>query len=168
MGPPDLEPIGLQVTRTAKVLSRAFDDTLAEVGGSLPAWLVLVSLKGQRHGMQRQIAEAVGIEGPTLTHHLNRMEASGLVTRRRDPANRRVHQVELTDQGDALFHRLVESVTAFDRQLRAGLTDPEVAVLGRLLARLRDNAAGPTGAPRPLGGTDTHERTMRKEDASDE
>ena len=31
--------------------------------------------------MQRQLAEAVGIEGPTLTHHLNRMEAAGLANR---------------------------------------------------------------------------------------
>ena len=45
MGPPVAEPIGLQVTRTAKLLSRAFDDALAEAGGSLPVWLVLVSVK---------------------------------------------------------------------------------------------------------------------------
>src|ERR1700737_4792305 len=98
MGPPTTEPIGLQVSRTAKVLSRAFDDALVEVGGSLPVWLILVSLKAQRHCMQRQLAEAVGIEGPTLTHHLNRMEAAGLVTRRRDSENRRIHRVELTDE----------------------------------------------------------------------
>ena len=41
-------------------------------------WLVLVSLKRQRHGAQRELADAVGIEGPTLTHHLNRMETAGL------------------------------------------------------------------------------------------
>ena len=101
MGPPVAEPIGLQVTRTAKLLSRAFDDALAEAGGSLPVWLVLVSVKGQTQAMQRELAETVGIEGPTLTHHLNRMEAAGLLTRRRDPGNRRVHRVELTSDGEA-------------------------------------------------------------------
>ncbi|MDQ1369525.1 MAG: MarR family transcriptional regulator, transcriptional regulator for hemolysin, partial [Acidimicrobiaceae bacterium] len=88
MTPPTTEPIGLQVTRTAKLVARAFDQALGQVDGSLPEWLVLVSLKTQRHGMQRDLAEAVGIEGPTLTHHLNRMEADGLVQRRRDPNNR--------------------------------------------------------------------------------
>src|ERR1700720_2036178 len=117
MGPPATEPIGLELSRTAKAVSRTFDDALAKVGGSLPEWLVLGSVKAQQHGMQRQLAEAVGIEGPTLTHHLNRMEAAGLLTRRRDPANRRVHRVELTDDGEALFGRLVRSVTAFDRRL---------------------------------------------------
>src|ERR1700730_18193520 len=111
MGPPATEPIGLELARTAKLVSRAFDDALALVGGSLPIWLVLVSLTARRHGAQRELAEAVGVEGPTLTHHLNRMEAAGLITRMRDPANRRVHQVELTETGEATFQRLLGAVS---------------------------------------------------------
>jgi len=141
MDEPTTEPIGLQLTRTAKAVSRAFDDALAEVGGSLPTWLVLVSLKSRRHGAQRELAAAVGIEGPTLTHHLNRMEASGLVTRRRDPANRRVHRVELTEAGDATFARLLGAVVGFDERLRRGFTESELATLRDSLERLRTNAA---------------------------
>jgi MarR family transcriptional regulator for hemolysin len=139
--PPATTPIGLQVTHTAKVLTRAFDEALAEAGGSLPVWLVLVSLKSQRHGMQRDLAEAVGIEGPTLTHHLNRMEAVGLITRTRDPANRRVHLVELTDEGEAAFQRMRRSATTFDRRLRHGLDAQEIDLLSTLLRRLRENVA---------------------------
>ena len=144
----DEEPIGLEVTRTAKVLSRAFDDALVAAGGSLPTWLVLVSLMGRSHGRQRDLAEAVGVEGPTLTHHLNKMESSGLVTRERDPDNRRVQQVALTAEGKALFHALVAEVASFDRELRAGLSDRELATLRKLLLRLRDNAANAE-----IGGT---------------
>jgi MarR family transcriptional regulator for hemolysin len=140
--PPAGPPIGLHLTRTARVVSRAFDDALAAAGGSVPAWLVLISLKTQRLANQRKLAEAIGIQGATLTHHLNAIEAVGLVTRRRDPTNRRVHVVELTDAGEALFQRLRAAAVAFDRQLRAGLADEDVATLGRLLDRLRDNVAG--------------------------
>jgi DNA-binding MarR family transcriptional regulator len=136
-----VEPIGLQLARTAKVVSRAFDGALVKAGGSLPTWLVLVSLKSQRHGMQRELAEAVGIEGPTLTHHLNRMESDGLVTRRRDPQNRRVHHVALTDAGEAAFQRLRQAVMAFDRRLRVGMTDEQSSLLGELLGLLRANVA---------------------------
>jgi MarR family transcriptional regulator, transcriptional regulator for hemolysin len=139
---PSSEPIGLQVTRTSKILSRAFDDALASVDGSLPTWLVLVSLVADRHAMQRDLAEAVGIEGPTLTHHLNRMEAEGLVTRSRDPENRRVHRVGLTDEGKVAFDRMRDAVVTFDRRLRSGLTDDQVDVLSDLLSQLRDNASG--------------------------
>ena len=92
---PARPPIGLHLARTARSVSRAFDDALAQAGGSVPVWLVLISLKSQQVRNQRELAEAVGIREATLTHHLNAMDEQGLITRRRDPANRRVHLVEL-------------------------------------------------------------------------
>jgi MarR family transcriptional regulator for hemolysin len=142
MGPPDVEPLGLALTRTAKLVSRAFDQALAQVDGvegTLPTWAILASLKAARHGKQQDIAEAVGIEGATLTHHLNRLERDGLVSRTRDPANRRIHQVTLTDAGEQAFFRMLQAVTAFDRQLRAQLTEEEAGTLRSALDRLRAN-----------------------------
>jgi len=139
---PAHHPLGLHLTRISRTVSRAFDDTLAEAGGSLPVWLVLISLKSRQLASQRELAEAVGIQGATLTHHLDAMESAGLVTRRRDPANRRLHLVELTPAGDALFLRLRDAAMAFDSRLRAGLSDSEVSQLETLLTRLRENVSG--------------------------
>jgi MarR family transcriptional regulator, transcriptional regulator for hemolysin len=136
---PARQPLGLHLTRISRAVSRAFDDALAEAGGSLPVWLVLISLKSGHLASQRELAEAVGIQGATLTHHLNAMESAGLVTRRRDPENRRLHLVELTPDGDALFFRLRDAAAAFDQRLRAGLSDGEASQLEALLTRLRDN-----------------------------
>ncbi|MCU1454171.1 MAG: MarR family transcriptional regulator [Acidimicrobiales bacterium] len=148
MGPPDVDPIGLQLARTAKAVSRAFDDALSSAGGSLPTWLVLTSLKARRHAAQRDLAAAVGVEGPTLTHHLNRMEEAGLLTRTRDPKNRRVHQVELTAGGEAKFRELVGAVRRFDRDLRRGFDQQEIGALSDLLARLATNVSDvSSGAP---------------------
>ena len=144
MGPPTTEPIGLQLTRTAKAVSRAFDEALGEVGGTLPTWLILVSLKGQQHGAQRDIAAAVGVEGPTLTHHLNRLEDQGLVRRSRDPGNRRVQRVVLTEAGEAAFFRMLGAVQTFNRRLQAGLSERQLTALEQALGRLRDNVL-PTG-----------------------
>lgn len=146
------EPVGLLVTRTAKVVSRAFDGALADLGGSLATWLVLVSLAGGLHASQRSIAAAVGVEGPTLTHHLNRMEAEGLVTRVRDPENRRAHLVALTDSGRAQFRSMLTEVQAFDRQLRAPFSTDELATLHHLLLRLVDAATAIETANPPRRG----------------
>lgn len=148
MATPTDEPIGLFVTRMAKALGRSFDAALAARGGSLASWLVLTSLAGGDHRSQRSIAAAVGVEGPTLTHHLNRMELDGLVTRQRDPENRRAHQVELTDEGRATFRSLVGAVRAFDARLRSDFTDEELRTLRQLLTRLAANAAEDTTEPR--------------------
>ena len=141
MARPEPVPLGLRLARAAKAVSRAFDDALAEAGGSRPTWLVLVSLKGKPVASQRELAEMIGIRGPTLTHHLDVMESAGLVTRRRDPGNRRVHLVELTEAGDALFYRLKDAVAAFDRRLRHGISPSDIARAEVLLDRLRGNVS---------------------------
>src|SRR5690242_1297431 len=123
---PAQEPIGLQVSATGRALSRAFDDALREAGGSLPQWLILVALKSGDHANQRDVAAAVGIEGATLTHHLARMEADGVVRRERVPDNRRTQSVSLTAKGDKLFFALRDAAMGFDRQLRRGLTVSDV------------------------------------------
>lgn len=132
-------PIGLQLTRAAREISRAFDDALAEAGGSLPIWLVLINLTSRRVANQRELAEGVGVREATLTHHLNAMDAQGLITRRRDEANRRVHVVELTDAGEAAFLRLRAAAVAFDSRLRHGVPDAEISRLSGTLHRLTEN-----------------------------
>jgi MarR family transcriptional regulator for hemolysin len=136
---PDHPPVGMHLARVAREAGRAFDAALEEAGGSLPVWLVLISLKSQQLANQRALAEAVGIQEATLTHHLNAMETKGLLTRRRDPANRRVHVVELTAEGDALFAKLRTAAMAFDERLRAGLSAAELEQFQAVLDRLHDN-----------------------------
>jgi MarR family transcriptional regulator, transcriptional regulator for hemolysin len=138
-GPPTAEPVGRAISSGAKVLSRAFERELAEAGGSQPVWLILLALKQQRWRTQQDLAAAVGIEGPTLTHHLDGLEKAGLIDRSRDPEDRRAVRVELTSAGDKLFQRLAKAAIGFDQRLRAGLSDDELDAFRGVLARLREN-----------------------------
>ena len=136
---PTQTPIGMELAGVARDVGRAFDAALARAGGSRPMWLVLLSLKSRPTANQRELAAAVGIQDATLTHHLNGMEADGLLTRRRDPTNRRVHLVELTEAGDAAFRRLRTVAQHYDTRLRTGFSDSELETLRGLLGKLRDN-----------------------------
>jgi len=140
-------PVGLQLAQTARAVERAFDDALGEAGGTLPVWLILLNLKIGKPANQRELAEAVGVREATLTHHLNAMDARGLVTRTRDAANRRIHVVALTEAGEAAFERLRDTAIAFDARLRAGLADADLATLGALLGRLAGNVGAREAAP---------------------
>src|SRR6202789_2350184 len=110
---PAQPPIGLHLAAAARIVERAFDEALAEAGGTLPVWLILLNLKIRRPANQRELAEAVGVREATLTHHLNAMDARGLITRTRDAANRRVQVVTLTEAGEAAFLRLRGTALAF-------------------------------------------------------
>jgi MarR family transcriptional regulator, transcriptional regulator for hemolysin len=142
---PSRPPIGLKLARAARLVSRAFDEALGAAGGSLPVWLVLLNVKVSPTATQRELAAAVGVREATLTHHLNSMETAGLLSRRRDEANRRVHIVELTDAGEAAFLALRKAALAFDRGLRKGIADDDIAELEHVLDRLVTNVG--TGEP---------------------
>jgi len=150
-------PIGLHLNQAARVVGRAFDEALADAGGSLPVWLILLNLKIRRPGTQRELAAAVGIREATLTHHLNAMDADGLITRTRDTANRRIQVVTLTEKGDQVFLALRAAAVAFDAKLRTGLADSDLATLAALLTRLSANVGPPLGAAPAWGGlADAH------------
>ena len=165
-GPPFPVPIGLLLSQVARTVSRAFEEALAEAEASaegplleedsktaiLPVWLVLLNLKLRKPANQRELAEAVGIREATLTHHLNAMDRRGLVTRTRDTANRRIHVVELTEAGEAMFGRLQQAAIAFDARLRAGLSEADLSSLRALLGSLAANAGGTDEGAMPWAG----------------
>ena len=138
---PDGPPLGLLLATTSKAVGRSFNSALASSGGSIPIWLILNALKNEPRRTQLDLARAVGIEGPTLTRHLDGMEHAGLVRRQRGSLDRRAVQVELTRAGHALHGRLLKAVISFNQQLRAGLSGDDVETLRRLLGRLEANVA---------------------------
>jgi MarR family transcriptional regulator for hemolysin len=148
-------PIGLRLTQAARAVERAFDKALAEAGGTLPVWLILLNLKIHKPVNQQELAKAVGVREATLTHHLNAMDARGLITRTRDAANRRFQVVTLTEAGEAAFLRLRSAAMTFNARLSAGLTDADLATLAALLGQLAANVGAEAAAP-PWTGLADH------------
>jgi MarR family transcriptional regulator for hemolysin len=146
---PNGPPLGLLLATASKAVGRAFNGALAQAGGSIPIWLILNALKSGSSRTQLDLARAVGIEGPTLTRHLDGMEAAGLVRRHRSTLDRRAVQVEVTRAGHALHGRLLKAVIGFNRQLRTGISGGDEETLRVLLGRLQENVAAGGGA----GGT---------------
>ena len=141
MPPPFKRPIGLQLSENTKRISRAFEDALAEAGGSLPTWLVLLSLRAGRGNTQRELADAVGVRGATLSHHLDGLERDGL----RGPAARPGQPPDpargADRDGEQAFDRLRKVAMAFDQRLRQGLDEAEIDALRDTLERMAANAS---------------------------
>jgi MarR family transcriptional regulator for hemolysin len=133
---PAVPPIGLRLMRTSRAVTQAFERAMAQAGGSVSTWQVLLLVRSANWDTQSEMAEQLGITGATLTHHLNALERKGLVRRWREDSNRRVQRVELTDEGVELFNRLRAVAVRHDKLLRSRLTDDEVEQLGALLERL--------------------------------
>ncbi|MGW8767381.1 MarR family winged helix-turn-helix transcriptional regulator [Streptomyces sp. NPDC055815] len=85
---------------------------------------------------QRDLAAAMEIDPSQLVAILNELEADGLAERRRDPADRRRHIVEITEAGATALGRIDTAVGAAERELFGDLTEAEQVVLRGLLDRV--------------------------------
>src|SRR5215475_5139889 len=121
-GESPVEPLGRQLVFTAKAMREAFEATLAAAGGSLGTWVVLSALSDIGCMSQAALATYVHLEGATITHHVDRLEAAGLVRRQLDPGDRRVRMLELTEAGADLHGRLLAAVIELQQRVLAGLS----------------------------------------------
>jgi MarR family transcriptional regulator, transcriptional regulator for hemolysin len=133
------ERLGRLLAMTGKVVREAFNEDLANVGSSLNAYIILTHADTNPGLSQRQLAAMLGIEGPTLTHHLDRLTAEGLLRRVRHPDDRRAYCVELTPEGAAHLEHVTAYADQFDAGFRKLFTEPELGTLFELLTRIRDH-----------------------------
>jgi DNA-binding MarR family transcriptional regulator len=82
-----------------------------------------------------QLAETTMITSGTVTKRVDRLAASGLVTRERVEHDGRVRRIALTRAGRALVDEVVEVHLANEERLLAGFSEPERARLATLLSR---------------------------------
>jgi len=134
------EPLGRLVALTGKVVRERFDHELAAVGSSLNTFVILRTVDSSAGVSQRRLAASLGIEGPTLTHHLDRLSADGLIVRVRDLDDRRVSLVELTAAGKEHLRTIESRAAELDQAFRAMFTAAEIATLRRLLTRIRHSS----------------------------
>jgi MarR family transcriptional regulator for hemolysin len=102
--------IGFIVNRTAKAFVKALDSELREkVGITFGQWKVIVMLVNQDGLTQKEIADKLGLEGPTLIPIIDKMEKERLVVRKVDSDDRRNNRVYRTEKVDAaLWNRTLE------------------------------------------------------------
>src|SRR5215211_5997728 len=93
------EALGRRLVFTAKRVRHRFEQHLGRSGARLVTWIVLTHARRAPGCSQAQLADLMGVEGPTIARHLDRLEAAGLVERHRDGGDRRISRIHLTEAG---------------------------------------------------------------------
>ncbi|MYM71912.1 MarR family transcriptional regulator [Duganella sp. FT134W] len=106
------------------------------------AWPVLMISRlgdGVRPG---QVADAVGIEPPSLVRIIDQLVAAGLVLRQDDPSDRRAKTLTLTSAGKNIAERLEKALAPFRRDLFKGMPQADIETTVRVLVQLDQVLAG--------------------------
>lgn len=88
---------------------------------------------------QSTLQKLVNIDGAAITRHLKQLEASGMVTKRRNPEDNRVIFVSLTDEGRERIIEYRKENMGFVKQMLHDFTSEEVDALNDMLQRMQDN-----------------------------
>ena len=131
-------------TRAAKLMRGAADEAMRRHGVRVGQNLLLEALWESDGLTPGQIAERLHVATPTVVKMATRMEAAGLLTRRRDEKDARLVRLHLTDQGRALEQPIQEARRELQRRATATLTKDErrhmEAALRKMIRNFEDVA----------------------------
>ncbi|OZI61087.1 MarR family winged helix-turn-helix transcriptional regulator [Bordetella genomosp. 11] len=128
------------------VIHRAYraaaDKALADYGLSqATAWPVIWVGRlgdGVRQGV---LAEAMGVEGPSLVRVVDQLETAGLIERREDALDRRAKTLHLTPAGHALRERVEQMLVHLRRQVFRGVDAADAEACIRVFEQVKASLA---------------------------
>ena len=127
------------INRVSRALARDGDAALKPLGLRYAQVPVLVLLNGGAELTQKALAEAAGIEQPSMAQLLTRMDRDGLIRRKPHPRDARSQTVTLADGTAERAAEARQHLADLERRAIAGLTAEEVETLKGLLVRVSGN-----------------------------
>jgi DNA-binding MarR family transcriptional regulator len=135
--------IGLAFARIARAQRTKLAKSLAGIGLHPGQEQLLLALYEEDGMHQARLAEVLGIEAPTVTKMLQRLEAAGFVERTAHPSDGRALCVHLTPAGSALRRDVRRIWSTVNRQALKGLSDRQQSTLRTTLASIAENLGDP-------------------------
>ena len=129
---------GFIINRTARSLSRSMDIRLRnKVGITFAQWRVLVLLAKTHDGLsQREIAEGLGLEAPSLIPIIDKLENDGFIERRVDRNDRRNNRIFRAKKTFEIWETTLECATRVLTIALAGLPEDNVQIMKEVLEKM--------------------------------
>ncbi|HZE79090.1 MAG TPA: MarR family winged helix-turn-helix transcriptional regulator [Nitrososphaeraceae archaeon] len=132
--------VGFIINRTAKSFVKAFDSELrAKVGVTVGQWKVMVMLVNQNGLTQKEIAERLRLESPTLIPILDKMEMDGLVVRKADPLDRRNNRIYRTEKADASWKKMMDCALRITQISTKDIPEQNIKTMKNVLEKMWQN-----------------------------
>jgi MarR family transcriptional regulator, transcriptional regulator for hemolysin len=100
------ETLGFLISDVARLMRKRFDERARSIGATRAQWQALTKISRHEGINQGGLADILEVEPITLARMIDRLEESGLVERRRDPADRRAWRIHLTEKSRPLLAQL--------------------------------------------------------------
>jgi MarR family transcriptional regulator for hemolysin len=131
---------GMQLAQTTRGWRAELDRRLADLGLSQARWLVLLHLaRFTEAPTQRELAQSVGVEGPTLARLLDSLEKQGLVRRQAVLEDRRAKKIVLSDTARPVIEKIEAIANALRHELFVGIDEEDLRVCMQVHSKILAN-----------------------------
>lgn len=129
------------VRSTAKAFESAFDQELRKKADITVAQSRVIGVLALvKDGMtQKEIANRIGIEAPSIVPIIDKLEEQGIVVRRADRNDRRNNRIFLTDKSEAKWELIIKCALDLEKSSYRGLSDEEIEITKKTLRRIGEN-----------------------------
>jgi|SRR6476469_3334442 len=133
--------IGFIINRTAKMLIQAFDQELRkEIGITFGQWKIIITLVNNDDGLtQKEIADKLGLEGPTLIPIIDKLEKDGFVTRMVDKNDRRNNRIFLTKKTISTLDLMINCGLRIKNMSMRDISEENVSITKDTLEKMWQN-----------------------------
>ncbi len=147
-----MQHAGFLLAQLGRAVTRQYRCALSPIGLKPRETQALLRLRSKGGMSQQALGVALDIDASNLVALLNDLEANSLISRRRDPEDRRRHVVEISKRGTKLLAEVERAAAEVEDEFFAALDEDERAALQSLLARVARTADVPS--PAEMAGED--------------
>jgi MarR family transcriptional regulator for hemolysin len=134
------EEFGFRLGKLSRWWRHQLDENLKPLDLTQARWVVLLHLDRGGDGLlQKQLAEYIGVEGPSLVRTLDALEERGLIERRTSPEDRRGKTVHLTRKGRKVNSEIHDIAVSIREDLLNGISETELRACLDVFDRIRKN-----------------------------
>lgn len=136
--------IGFIINRIGRSLINVIDHELRrKFNITFGQWKVLIIIANSHQGLtQKDIADKLVLEGPTLIPILDKLEKDGFVVRKTDTKDRRINRIYLTQRADGFLNDTIECVTQIKKVCLNDLSENEISITKNTLEKMWYNLQG--------------------------
>jgi len=132
--------IGLILRTADKSLEQALDSEIKQrfnlTGGQ---WKVIMILALREGISQKEVADLLSVEGPTLVPIIDKMEKDGFLTRKLNPNDRRINSIFLTKKSLELVEKIINTILDFRSIITKGVSKQDIDSARKVLLKMTQN-----------------------------